>query len=82
MHTDAKSSMKLVISILDLLVRVAASITACAGLLLAFFIGGMMGIPGLIAFAIPALGLGGWIVLCAVNPTKWSGNRLAGCEAG
>jgi hypothetical protein len=64
--------MKLMLSILDLLLRVAAGVTVLAICLLALFVGGMAGLVGLFAIVLPTIVLSVWIVLCAFSPSTIS----------
>jgi hypothetical protein len=64
--------MKLMLSILDLLLRVAAGVTVLAICLLALFVGGMAGLVGLFAIVLPTLVLSVWVVLCAFSPSTIS----------
>jgi hypothetical protein len=60
--------MKLILSFLDLLLRVVAGVTVLAICVLAFFVGGMAGLLGLFAIVLPTIAVSIWIVLCAFNP--------------
>jgi hypothetical protein len=66
------NNMKLMLSILDLLLRVAAGVTVPAICLLALFVGGMAGLVGLFAIVLPTLVLSVWVLLCAFSPSTIS----------
>jgi hypothetical protein len=69
---DARSAMKLILSILDLLLRVAAGVTVLGICLVALFVGGMAGLLGLFAIILPTFVLSVWILLCASRPSTIS----------
>ena len=70
-RVDAKSAMKLLALILDIVLRVAAGVTVLVFCALALFVGGMAGLFGLIAIALPAIAMSAWVcsVLSAHAPS-------------
>lgn len=68
---EARSAMKQILSILNLLLGIAAAVTVLGICLLALFVGGMAGPRGLF-FILPTFGLSAWILICAFSPSTFT----------